>query len=206
MSEQKQAHVAASVDNGMVVGAGHSRRYYTHLKLWLVGACVVLVLAVVGWCVYEIWRDHTKAVGTSVYSPHFSTLAAAEQDATNSINSGDFSRALADLQSATSLATTKQQQSDLYLRLANAAQNTSNTQLAIQYYQKRHAVDPSTIGPDAYTLGGLYQQVDEKEQAIVQYQTYISYFQAHSKAVPPYTPDTVIAPIQAQIQALEDNK
>lgn len=207
MSEQKQAHVVASVDKGMVVGAGSSRHRHAHIRIGLISIGVLIILSVLGLTIYQVVRHRDKnTIRSTVYAPRFSNLSAAESAATDASNKGEFSHALADLQSVTSLQTTSQEKSDLYLRLATVAHNMGNATLAIQYYQKRHSIDSSTVGPDSYDLGELYQQVNEKSQAIAQYQMYISYFQAHSKSTPPYTPDSVIAPIQAQIQALENGK
>ncbi|HUB93115.1 MAG TPA: hypothetical protein VMB52_01285 [Verrucomicrobiae bacterium] len=208
MSEHEQAHVVASVDKGVMVGTKRSRRYRTHLKAFFIGVCLVAVIGIVGICGYELLHHHAKKANQSTMyvPPHFSSLAAAEQAATNASANGQFSHALAMLQSVITMAVTNQEKSNLYIQLASTAQNADNIALAIQYYQKRHTVDPSTVGIDSYSLAELYQRADEDSQAIVQYQNYITYVQANPSAVAPYSVSSVVTPIDAQIQSLESKK
>jgi tetratricopeptide (TPR) repeat protein len=207
MSEQKQAHVAASVDKGMVVSTGGSKRHSAHAKISFVTVGAIILVCLIGVGGYALVHYHDKKSNqASVYTPHFSSIPAAEAAATSASNNLNFDHALADLQSVIGLATTKQEKSDLYIRLASAAQNAGNTSLAIQYYQQRHSIDPSTASIDSYPLAGLYQRAGEKTQAIVQYKIYINYVEANPAAFAPYSAVSVIAPIQTQIQALEGGK
>jgi tetratricopeptide (TPR) repeat protein len=133
-------------------------------KRSLLVASVILVVIVLGG-------------GTGLYLIHRSDEAKAFNSALSvaSENTNNYAQKVSRLQSVIGDAHTKQQKIELYGQLALAASNAGDTKLAEHYYEVRHELDPSTIGPDAAILASMYQFSGQRQQAIAQYNLSIQY-------------------------------
>jgi tetratricopeptide (TPR) repeat protein len=109
------------------------------------------------------------------------TKKTSTDDAINKANSatedGNYDAALEALKKVESTATNTEEKVRLYNELAAAAANASKLQDALEYYTKKHALDPDTRAVDGYLVGELYERVDNPQKAIEYYKLYVEHLE-----------------------------
>lgn len=169
-----------------------SQKWRPTKKLQLVAAIVLVALILVG----GIWFGISRKTQDNKFNAAMKVASADE-------NNGNFVGVLEKAQSVVVDAHNKQQKDQLYSLLAISSANLGDTAQAIQYYQQKHEIDPSTEAADSMTLGTLYQQNGEKKQAIAQYKLAISYIKTHESSQKHGYADVDAESIEASIQSLE---
>ncbi|HEU4985158.1 MAG TPA: hypothetical protein VFT58_05910, partial [Nitrososphaera sp.] len=85
-----------------------------------------------------------------------------------STEEGDYADAYNKLKATENLTATKEQKVELFSSLAAAAANAGKPQEAIDYLLRKHQLDSSQAGSDAYMLASLYMQADDPVKAVAQ--------------------------------------
>lgn len=165
---------------------------------WFTRRIVIIPIAAVIIVVLGVW------VFRSVTSNHASNSASIQKMVTaanDSFATGNYSASANTLKAAVSQSSDDKEKADLYGQLAASAASAGQLADAINYLNKRHEIDPSTAGPDAYMLGTYYERTGQKGKAIDQYKAAIAYINGHSKGT---TSNADVKSLQQRIQALQD--
>jgi tetratricopeptide (TPR) repeat protein len=182
------------MDNPIVVEAGSGQRKRGWFSpLTVTAAAVVTVTLIVGGVVF--WQHHSQRAKQAT---QVNDLITQSQVA---YNAGDYTNSLNLLHGAAAKATGNKQKSQVYQLEAQAAAGVGKYADAVHYYQLKHQVDPGSANADAYTLGSLYQQLGQNDNALAQYKKALVYANAHHNQ---YTSDALA--IQAAIDSLENKQ
>src|SRR5688572_11198534 len=119
-----------------------------------------------------------------------------------STEDGDYADAYNKLKATDGQAGTKDQQLELYSSLAVAAANAGKPQEAIDYLQKKHQLDPGTAPAGAFMLARLYEQTDNRIDALAQYKLALDYYKQQSEG-DTLTSQSMVDSIEATIRELE---
>lgn len=133
----------------------------------LVAITLVLASAVI----FMLVRGDTKKSTTN------DAMTAADK----ATNEGDYDEAFETLKNAEDEAVTNEEKIRLYNDLAAAAANAGKLQDALEYYAKKHALDPDSKKADGYLVGEIYERTDNPQKAIEYYKLFIEYAETLSQ-------------------------
>ncbi|HEY5667859.1 MAG TPA: tetratricopeptide repeat protein [Candidatus Saccharimonadales bacterium] len=140
---------------------------------WFARRVVIVPLLAVAITVVGVWVFMNMNKATDKKQSALQSAIAAAESATT--NTGDYSQAYNTLKSVSGQATTTAEKVQLYDQLAAAAANDGKLPEAIDYLNKKHALDSSTVGADAYTMGDYYSRLGDNANALKQYRLALSY-------------------------------
>lgn len=135
---------------------------------WLVG--FVLILVVMLAVVLAI-----LLIGRGKDSPE---VEGAINEAREATETGNYESAYNDLKQAENRAASSSQKAELYGELAAAAANLGNTQEAIDYFKKKHELDPDSAPADAFMLATLFHDLGDINQALDNYRQAVEYYRS----------------------------
>lgn len=158
---------------------------------WLTRRIVLLPLAALVIVGVGVWV-FMQMRGTSTKQQ--SALQSAINAADSASVAGNYGKSYDQLKQALSQATSTSDKVGLYNDLSAAAASDGKVTEAINYLNQKHALDPSTVGQDAYTLGDYYARIGDNSNALAQYKLALKYAQSQ-----PSTQRT-----RADIQGLKD--
>lgn len=138
------------------------------------------------------WKHHNSQ---SMQGKKVDDALAASQTA---YNKAEYVNALNLVRGMDAQATSKAQKLRVYQAEAQAANAANRLADAAHFYELKHQLDPGTAPADAYTLGNIYQRLNQKEKALAQYRAALDYAKNSRNQ---YGSDA--AAIQADIDALE---
>lgn len=122
------------------------------------------------------------------------------KDSDAAFQSGDYNQSLKSLKQAADQTKSDSDKAKLYNQLAAASANTGNFTEAVDYMNKKHDIDPNSIGEDAYILGNYYETLGDTKNAIKQYKLSIDYEKSQPKN---QRSDANIQSLNVRIQSLE---
>jgi len=126
------------------------------------------------------------AVGLSVWAwlafrgdrePANTGLEQSLSASTEQTQKGQYDQALQTLKDAQQQATTTEEKVAILNNLGAAAANAGQLQEALDYYDQKHRLDPSTAANDGYLVGELYERLGKVQEAVAQFGAYIEYLQ-----------------------------
>lgn len=154
----------------------------------LAGVAAVLLLA----AGIAVWQIFSKR---NAQAERVNVAIAQSEDA---YNKGDFVNALNLVRNMGKGATSSEQKARVYQAAAQAANAANLLQDAAKFYELKHRADPGSVKRDAYTLGVIYERLEQKDKALAQYKLALEYAKSTKNQ---YGSDA--AGIQASIDALE---
>jgi tetratricopeptide (TPR) repeat protein len=137
----------------------------------------------------------------SVRSQQTAKVNAAISASEAAYNRRDYVNAVNILSGMAALATSGAQKAGVYQGQAQASSAQDKLTEALQYYDLKHKADASTVKADAYTVGGIYQRLGQKDKALEQYKIALAYARTQNNQ---YGSD--VDAIQANIDELEQSK
>lgn len=150
------------------VGSEQASHWYTKWYVWLV-VVIVFGAVVVGGAYYVKHADKQDDKARVENASKLVNEAAEE---------GDYESAYRALKETEQQTQDEAQKVRLYGELAAAASNAGNIGEALEYYNKRHELDPSTKKPDAYLVGTLHERLEDIPKAIEYYRLSVEYYKS----------------------------
>ncbi|HUC89578.1 MAG TPA: hypothetical protein VMR45_02150 [Patescibacteria group bacterium] len=169
---------------------GGMKRFFNKRNLIIAG----IILIIVGLGIYLVLYFVNRPKNNK-------TVQSALNNYSDAFSKGDYTGALAALQSATSQSMSNAQKVSLYDSMASAAASSGKLQDALNYYGQKHKLDSSTTKKDAYQMALLYQRLGNKQKAIEQYKIAIAYYKSQKNTASGSNSD--LPAMEAQLQSLE---
>lgn len=166
-----------------------SKLNFTAARKLLVILAAGLTVALAGLLVYQANRSDPST-----------SLARSQQEADSLTKDGDYQQAYDKLKAAEQQASSQAEKVAIYSDLAAAAANAGKLGEALEYYELRHQLEPSTKGQDAYLVAILYERRDDPASALTYYRFALEYQRSQPASE---TRDAQVESLQVAIDSLE---
>lgn len=129
----------------------------------------ILLVLLVGGILWLVLKQENAPINAEL------SKTLSDADAKQSV--GDYQGVFKDLTAAEGQAKTTEEKVRLYSDIAAAASSGGNLDKALEYYAKKHELDPATKKEDGYIVGIIYERKNDPQKALEYYRLYAEYLQ-----------------------------